>query len=72
MQRWKFWCPKTNCEDEKNTLHGIRTEILAGKALIIKNTDDKVWNEACDRAIRIVDQYIAGEGLFQQKDVEGD
>lgn len=46
-------------------LDGLRTEIIAGKVLIPKNAEDIAWNGANDRAIRILDKYRKGEGLFQ-------
>ncbi len=45
---------------------GIITEIAAGMCLQNKNIFDRIHNAACDRAIRIVQRYKDGEGLFQQ------
>lgn len=46
-------------------LDGLRTEIIAGKVLVPKNAEDIAWNRANDRAVRILDMYRKGEGLFQ-------
>ena len=53
-------------EETKQALEGVRKEIIAGKVLIVKNSEDQQWNGASDRAIRIIDMYKKGEGLFQQ------
>ena len=46
-------------------LDGLRTEIIAGKVLVPKNSEDFAWNGASERAVRILDMYKKGEGLFQ-------
>jgi len=46
-------------------LDGLRSEIIAGRVLFPKNPEDNAWNGANDRAVRILDQYRKGEGLFQ-------
>lgn len=52
--------------DDENDFEGIATEIRAGKVLSPKNDADTAWNNASDRAIRIIKKYGRGEGLFQQ------
>jgi len=48
-------------------LDGLRTEIIAGKVLIPKDGEDLAYNHASDRAVRILDMYKKGEGLFQME-----
>lgn len=50
----------------KNDFDHIITEINAGCVLVPKTEIDKAWNEACNRACRIVRLYCNGQGLFQQ------
>lgn len=50
---------------KKNDYDHIITEIRAGKCLQIKSDLDLVHNAACERAIRIIQKYKDGEGLFQ-------
>lgn len=53
-----------SCWDLKTAYKGIVTEITAGMCL---KCDDqsKAYNDACERAVRIVERYARGEGLFQ-------
>lgn len=52
-------------EDTKKALRGARTEIIAGGVLLPITDADKAWNRANERAARIIDGYLRGEGLFQ-------
>jgi len=52
-------------DEMKRVLNGIRTEIVAGSVTFPKTEDDRLWNRANDRAVRIIDGYLRGEGLFQ-------
>jgi hypothetical protein len=45
---------------------GALTEIVAGKVLLPKSDEEHAWNNASDRAIKIVTSYILDEGLFQK------
>ena len=49
----------------KEWLKGIQTEIGAGQVLAPKCDADEAWNNACQRAMRIVKHYETGDGLFQ-------
>jgi hypothetical protein len=44
---------------------GAVTEIIAAKVLHPRSEADRAWNDASDRAARLVKAYIAGDGLFQ-------
>jgi hypothetical protein len=46
-------------------LKGIQTEIGAGKCLFILGEAERAHNNACDRAVAIVQNYRDGIGLFQ-------
>jgi hypothetical protein len=46
-------------------LRNITTEISAGKCLIPRTRLEEVHNNACDRAIAIIRNYMDGCGLFQ-------
>jgi hypothetical protein len=53
---------------EKETLkvlEWISTEIVAGKSLMMHDEKAAIWNNACDRALRIISHYKKGKGLFQ-------
>jgi hypothetical protein len=45
-------------------LKGIQTEIGAGKTFGNSEPDERAHNNACDRAVAIVQNYIDGYGLF--------
>lgn len=49
-----------------DVLEGLRKEIVAGKVLFPQNDAERSWNLCADRAVRILDLYKQGEGLFQQ------
>ena len=49
----------------KNDYEGMITEIGAGKVLACNAEADYTWNNACDRAVRIIRRYQDGEGLWQ-------
>lgn len=49
-------------------LEGIQTEIIAGKVMRVRNEGDRAHNDACSRAVRIIDGYIKGKGLYQLAD----
>jgi hypothetical protein len=53
-------------EETKQALDGVCKEIVAGKILFNVNEETQAWNKASDRAIRIIEMYKKGEGLFQQ------
>ena len=57
--------------EPKTDLEGVRCEILAGSVMFPKNDADQAWNAANQRAARIIDLYIKGNGLFQQPDKKG-
>lgn len=54
-------------KEVKETLEGIKKEIIAGKILIAETVDECAWNRANDRTITIIDKYIRGDGLFQTR-----
>ena len=54
-------------DQDKVVLRGIKSEIIAGSVLAPKTLMDRAWNDANMRAGRIIDRYIAGEGLFQAR-----
>lgn len=47
------------------TLRNIKTEIGAGKVLFPTTDTEHAYNNACDRAISIIQLYVEGCGLFQ-------
>jgi hypothetical protein len=49
----------------KDSCEGAIKEFTAGKVMIPKSDEDRVWNDAHDRCIRILSRYAKGEGLFQ-------
>ena len=49
----------------KNDYDFIIKEITAGMVLVVKTDADKAWNNASLRAIRIINLYKEGKGLFQ-------
>ncbi len=51
--------------DDTPVLGWLETEIVAGKVLVEKTTDEEVWNRAHDRVLRIIRKYKKGQGLFQ-------
>lgn len=53
-------------EETKQALTGVRKEIIAGKVMFVNTDAERTWNGASDRAIKIIDLYLKGEGLFQQ------
>jgi hypothetical protein len=53
-------------KETTEVLEAIITEIIAGKVMYCNSKRDNGWNEACDRAHRIVHKYSRGEGLFQK------
>lgn len=44
---------------------GAVTEIGANKTLGVGNDYNKGWNAGADMAIKFVERYMRGEGLFQ-------
>jgi hypothetical protein len=60
-----MWRRKEDDVNERKEFEGAITEITAGKVLGVKSEVDQAWNNASDRAIRIIKQYIDGKGLFQ-------
>lgn len=52
-------------EETLATLKGLRTELIASKALFHPEGFDNEWNRALDKAVRFVDNYIEGKGLYQ-------
>ena len=59
-----------SCKD-KTVFEGIVTELIAGKSLGIRTTEEMAHNNAIDRSIRIVKAYENGDGLFQICPVHG-
>jgi hypothetical protein len=53
--------------ETREMLRGIQTEIGAGKCLIIHGEAEVAHNNACDRAIKIIQNYRDDIGLFQMK-----
>jgi len=53
---------------EKRILNGIRTEIGAGMVMFPKTDGERLYNQACQRAVDIVQNYIDGIGLTQMVD----
>ena len=52
-------------------LKAITTEIGAGMVMFPKTREEQAWNNASERANRIVDDYAEGIGLFQMtKDIK--
>lgn len=49
---------------------GILTEIGAGMVMFVKSEEDRVWNQACERAKQIVTNYQKGDGIFQLAAIE--
>ena len=49
----------------KESCDGAIQEFTAGKVLTPKSDEDRAWNDAHDRCIRILRRYAKGEGLFQ-------
>lgn len=57
---------KTSEKEIAQVCEWIKSEIVAGKCLVARSEGEKAWNNACDRACRIIGQYEKGKGLFQQ------
>lgn len=55
----------TPSQETLAALRGIQTEIRAGKVMLPKTEQERTWNNAHDRALSIVANYIEGLGLFQ-------
>lgn len=53
-------------EETVTTLEGLRTEVVALKVMGVRDEADKAHNQAMDTALRLIDKYKRGEGLFQQ------
>lgn len=77
IRKWPVWKQKLSgvepsdavlevSDDTKRVLDGLRKEIIAGKVLAPKTDANKSWNNCADRAVRILDMYKKGKGLFQQ------
>lgn len=45
---------------------GLKTEITASKLMFSADEYAKGWNEAMNKALRIIQSYREGKGLFQQ------
>lgn len=50
---------------QKTDFEGIVSEIRAGMVMFPGNDLDRIHNNACERAIRIVENYRDGKGIFQ-------
>ena len=61
----------TPSKETVDALKGLRTEIVAGKVLCPKSEADEAWNNCADRAVRILDGYKNGDGLFQVASAKG-
>ncbi len=46
-------------------LRNIATEINCGKVLIARTPEERMWNNAHERALQIISNYAQGFGLFQ-------
>ena len=57
-------CSPASCS-LKDGCEGAIKEFTAGKVMFPKSDEDKTWNDAHDRCIRILSRYAKGEGLFQ-------
>jgi hypothetical protein len=57
---------KVVSQETLEVLEGIRKEIVAGKVMVPVDGEGRGWNGASDRAVRILDMYREGRGLFQQ------
>lgn len=51
--------------DIKQIAEWLKTELRSGMVLAPKNAADVAWNDAHQRAIRLVKKYAEGKGLFQ-------
>lgn len=63
----------TQAAHVKEAIDGAITEIVAGKSLSPSTAEAREWNSACDHAVTILQNYLSGDGLFQQltrQDVE--
>lgn len=50
----------------KETLKGLRTELVASMALFNRGTPEvDSYNQGLQKAVHFVDNYIKGTGLFQ-------
>jgi hypothetical protein len=46
-------------------LEGLRTEVGANRTLVAKDDYNRGFNAGIDEAIKFINRYLAGEGLFQ-------
>lgn len=51
--------------DYIEAFEGAISEIRAGSVLVPKEEIEYAWNNSIERAIRILEMYKNGEGLFQ-------
>jgi hypothetical protein len=51
--------------DVKRVLDWVRTEINCGNVMFPKTAEERAWNAANDRSLRIIANYYEGMGLFQ-------
>ena len=52
-------------KETEQTLKWVRREILSGAIVSSKSAEAAVWNGCLDRAVRIIDAYADGKGIFQ-------
>jgi hypothetical protein len=57
---------ETPSQETIKTLHSVLTEITAGMVLNPLTEGDKIWNDAHQRARKIIISYKEGRGLFQK------
>lgn len=60
-------------EETKTVLEGLRSELYASMALFGREKPEVAsWNAALEKAVRFVDKYMEGKGLFQIGESEKD
>lgn len=52
-------------DETKKALEGLRTELGANRTLSPKDDFNRGFNEGVAEALRFIDRYKRGEGLFQ-------
>lgn len=55
----------TVSDETKKALEGARAEIIANKTLRPRDDYNKGFNAGIDEAIKFLNHYVKGEGLFQ-------
>ena len=52
-------------EETKNALEGVRTEVGANRTLQPKDDYNRGFNAGLEEAIKFLNIYLRGDGLFQ-------